>query len=551
MRAIALYDCFADGDGEISFSVGQLILEVTPDPEPGWFQGRLENGTVGLFPGNYVRFEEDPPKIKPNADAAPVSAVKQAQLNFEKKETGSSNPPSGGLKPSGSSGSISSLATDFRANLRKISKSDERPGSVSDSEVQRNKVNPQSMRAALVEKSGHIALSGMERAGIKPKSPEPSQSQSQSQDPRPNAVQQTGIKSSSSATSLSSLGDQPPSLPRRPTQPVVPSAAASSTEETQESTSVEALRSKFSGGVASKPAQPPVVPGKPAEIKAYNVGAKGGIKSDSEADEAPRALRPSEVKKLQGLGSPDDTTSAPATSKAPWSTKPSEIKAAQVLTDPDALAGNPWKDIKAVSTTAIATAPASQQTSPEPRTKPAPPITRSSTEPAPTASSASIQLSPAIKPKPPVPPPSRGVRPIESPSATPAPPTAPVSSGGPPLPPRPNIKSDLPPPLPHRKPATSDVQTLTAGAKKRYERLFAELDKAAAGYLKGDQVRTIWLRSMLDNKTLGLIWNLADMDSDGMLSKSEFVVGMYLIDERLSGNAVPETLSAAIVSQSR
>ncbi|RGB25795.1 hypothetical protein C1646_631852, partial [Rhizophagus diaphanus] len=58
----------------------------------------------------------------------------------------------------------------------------------------------------------------------------------------------------------------------------------------------------------------------------------------------------------------------------------------------------------------------------------------------------------------------------------------------------------------------------------------------------GAVVKEIYLRSRLDNKTLFKIWNLLDDDEDGRLSRNEFCVGMFLIDERLKGHPVPNKL---------
>ena len=39
-----------------------FLLLVHPSEEEGWFMGTLESNNIfGIFPGNYVRFEEDPP----------------------------------------------------------------------------------------------------------------------------------------------------------------------------------------------------------------------------------------------------------------------------------------------------------------------------------------------------------------------------------------------------------------------------------------------------------------------------------------------------------
>ncbi|KAI9313379.1 hypothetical protein BX666DRAFT_1975973 [Dichotomocladium elegans] len=56
-KAKAIYDCTADGDGELSFKEGDILINVTESAEDGWYVGRIE-GTVqeGLFPYNYVEF---------------------------------------------------------------------------------------------------------------------------------------------------------------------------------------------------------------------------------------------------------------------------------------------------------------------------------------------------------------------------------------------------------------------------------------------------------------------------------------------------------------
>ena len=61
MRAIGLYFCKGEDDTELTFKAGDVIEQVKPSQEPGWFSGTLNN-KKGLFPGNYVRFESDPPQ---------------------------------------------------------------------------------------------------------------------------------------------------------------------------------------------------------------------------------------------------------------------------------------------------------------------------------------------------------------------------------------------------------------------------------------------------------------------------------------------------------
>ncbi|CAG8801837.1 17706_t:CDS:2, partial [Dentiscutata erythropus] len=84
-------------------------------------------------------------------------------------------------------------------------------------------------------------------------------------------------------------------------------------------------------------------------------------------------------------------------------------------------------------------------------------------------------------------------------------------------------------------------QGIKPDARARYEIVF-EANKDDDGYIDGAVVKEIYVRSRLDNQTLCKIWELLDTDEDGRLSKNEFSVGMFLIDERLRGNPVPDEL---------
>ena len=58
--------------------------------------------------------------------------------------------------------------------------------------------------------------------------------------------------------------------------------------------------------------------------------------------------------------------------------------------------------------------------------------------------------------------------------------------------------------------------------------------------------RDIWSRSRLPDDTLETVWDLVDNESVGRLSKEEFVVGMWLIDQRLKGRKLPVTVSESV-----
>ncbi|WQF75379.1 Putative EH domain, EF-hand domain pair protein [Colletotrichum destructivum] len=59
-------------------------------------------------------------------------------------------------------------------------------------------------------------------------------------------------------------------------------------------------------------------------------------------------------------------------------------------------------------------------------------------------------------------------------------------------------------------------------------------------------VREIWRRSRLPLEELAEVWEVVDRGRRGMLSKAEFVVGMWLIDQRLRGRKIPMKVSDSV-----
>ena len=67
----------------------------------------------------------------------------------------------------------------------------------------------------------------------------------------------------------------------------------------------------------------------------------------------------------------------------------------------------------------------------------------------------------------------------------------------------------------------------------------------------GAVAREEMIRSKLPNSVLRRVWALSDIDEDGMLDRDEFAVAMFLIDHKLSGNDIPETLPERVVPPSK
>ncbi|POR33597.1 Increased rDNA silencing protein 4 [Tolypocladium paradoxum] len=59
-------------------------------------------------------------------------------------------------------------------------------------------------------------------------------------------------------------------------------------------------------------------------------------------------------------------------------------------------------------------------------------------------------------------------------------------------------------------------------------------------------VRDIWRRSRLPEDELAEVWDLVDRDARGMLTRQEFVAGMWLLDQRLRGRKLPQRVSDSV-----
>lgn len=105
---------------------------------------------------------------------------------------------------------------------------------------------------------------------------------------------------------------------------------------------------------------------------------------------------------------------------------------------------------------------------------------------------------------------------------------------------------------------------VTERERKRYEALWAsnrglllthESPSASVGSGIGTEVsecvanvvvRDVWKRSRLPAEELAEVWELVDREHKGYLTRQEFVVGMFLIDQRLRGRKLPPRVSDSI-----
>lgn len=100
---------------------------------------------------------------------------------------------------------------------------------------------------------------------------------------------------------------------------------------------------------------------------------------------------------------------------------------------------------------------------------------------------------------------------------------------------------------------TGNNWLITPQEKAKYDQFFAGIDTVGSGYLDGEQAVKFFSDSGLPEDDLASIWDLADINSEGRLSRDEFAVAMYLIRQqrgRPSGSAIPAFLPAALIPPS-
>ncbi|ETE69222.1 Epidermal growth factor receptor substrate 15-like 1 [Ophiophagus hannah] len=86
--------------------------------------------------------------------------------------------------------------------------------------------------------------------------------------------------------------------------------------------------------------------------------------------------------------------------------------------------------------------------------------------------------------------------------------------------------------------------------KAKYDAIFDSLNPVN-GLLSGDKVKPVLLNSKLPVDVLGRVWELSDIDHDGMLDRDEFAVAMFLVYCALEKEPVPMSLPPTLVPPSK
>ncbi|KAM6219565.1 epidermal growth factor receptor substrate 15 isoform 1-T1 [Rhynchocyon petersi] len=121
-----------------------------------------------------------------------------------------------------------------------------------------------------------------------------------------------------------------------------------------------------------------------------------------------------------------------------------------------------------------------------------------------------------------------------------------------------NLNLAVPPPRFHDTSSTLHLSGTSAELpwavkcedKAKYDAVFDSLNPVN-GFLSGDKVKPVLLNSKLPVDILGRVWELSDIDHDGMLDRDEFAVAMFLVYCALEKEPVPMTLPPALVPPSK
>ncbi|OTA74409.1 hypothetical protein M434DRAFT_402715 [Hypoxylon sp. CO27-5] len=80
---------------------------------------------------------------------------------------------------------------------------------------------------------------------------------------------------------------------------------------------------------------------------------------------------------------------------------------------------------------------------------------------------------------------------------------------------------------------------ITPAEKARFDELYAKLEKGNKGFITGEEAVPFLSQSGLPEDALAQIWDLADINSEGRLTRDTFAVAMYLIRQQRSRRDIP------------
>ncbi|RXG67148.1 Intersectin-1 [Armadillidium vulgare] len=91
----------------------------------------------------------------------------------------------------------------------------------------------------------------------------------------------------------------------------------------------------------------------------------------------------------------------------------------------------------------------------------------------------------------------------------------------------------------------SDPWIITPLERKKHDEQFKSLGPIN-GFITGEQAKGFFLQSRLPPQVLGVIWMLSDLDGDGKMNQNEFSIACKLINLKLRGFNIPQTLPPSL-----
>ena len=93
---------------------------------------------------------------------------------------------------------------------------------------------------------------------------------------------------------------------------------------------------------------------------------------------------------------------------------------------------------------------------------------------------------------------------------------------------------------------TEEEAKLAQSYTENDEKTVAGMRDSIADQVSDVVVRDLWQRSRLPQHVLQEIWDLVDGSATRRLNREEFVVGLWLIDQRLKGRKLPMRVSESV-----
>ncbi|KAG2180889.1 hypothetical protein INT43_008469 [Umbelopsis isabellina] len=92
---------------------------------------------------------------------------------------------------------------------------------------------------------------------------------------------------------------------------------------------------------------------------------------------------------------------------------------------------------------------------------------------------------------------------------------------------------------------------VTEQEKQKYDTYFDRIDSNRTGVIQGNDAVEFFQNSRLPEAELAQVWDLADTQQRGKLSREEFAVAMHLIHKRIGGQPIPRQLPATLMPPSQ